>query len=106
MQVKSIAECSKKSILQYFRPSLSYRLFCLFLGGRLRQVLLYTAKTYLTSLISILICFFGGRKDHFVGCCHEQAGIYSVTVILEFLDCIYFDTQVKEHQGNRHRIIL
>ena len=45
MQVKSIAECSK-SILQYFRPSLSYHLsirplFCLFLSGHLRQVLLY-----------------------------------------------------------------
>ena len=26
MQVKSIAECSKRSILQYFRPSLSYHL--------------------------------------------------------------------------------
>ena len=38
MQVKSIAECSKGSILQYFRPSLSYHLslrslFCLFLSG-------------------------------------------------------------------------
>ena len=46
MQVKSIAECSKGSILQYFRPSLSHHLpvrslFCLFLCGRLRQVLLY-----------------------------------------------------------------
>ena len=46
MQVKSIAECSKGSILQYFRPSLSYHLslrslFCLFLSGRLRKVLLY-----------------------------------------------------------------
>ena len=46
MQVKSIAECSKRSILQYFLPSLSYHLslrplFCLFLSGRLRQVLLY-----------------------------------------------------------------
>ena len=46
MQVKSIAECSKGSILQYIRPSLSYHvllnsLFCLFLSGRLRQVLLY-----------------------------------------------------------------
>ena len=45
MQVKSIAECSKGSILQYFRPSLSYHmslrsLFCLFLSGRLKQVLL------------------------------------------------------------------
>ena len=46
MQVKSIAEFSKGSILQYFRPSLSYHLpsrplFCLFLRGRLRPVLLY-----------------------------------------------------------------
>ena len=46
MHVNSIAECSKGSILQYFRPSLSYHfplrpLFCLFLSGRLRQVLLY-----------------------------------------------------------------
>ena len=46
MQVKSIAECFKGSILQYFRPSLSYifqlrPLFCIFLRGRLRQVLLY-----------------------------------------------------------------
>ena len=46
MQAKSIAECSKGSILQYFRPSLSYHfslrhLFCLFLSGRLRQILLY-----------------------------------------------------------------
>ena len=45
MQVKSIAECSKGSILQYFQPSLSYRLslrplFRLILSGRLRQVLL------------------------------------------------------------------
>ena len=49
MQVKSIAECSKGSIPQYFRPSLSYRLslsslLCLFLSGRLRQVLLYVLK--------------------------------------------------------------
>ena len=43
MEVKSIAECCKGSILQYFRPSLSYylslrSLFCLFLSSRLRQV--------------------------------------------------------------------
>ena len=46
MQVKSIEECSKGSILQYFLPSLSYHLslislFCLFLSDHLRQVLLY-----------------------------------------------------------------
>ena len=38
-----IAECSKGSILQYFRPSLSYHLslrslLCLFLSGRFTQV--------------------------------------------------------------------
>ena len=43
MQVKSIAECSKGSNLQSFRPSLSYHLllrslFCLFLSGCLRYV--------------------------------------------------------------------
>ena len=48
MQVKSIAECSKGSILQYFRPSLSYHLlrslFCLFLSGNFTQLLLYIIK--------------------------------------------------------------
>ena len=52
MQVKCIAECSKGSIMQYFRPSLSSRLslrslFCLLLSGRLRQVLMYSK--FLTS---------------------------------------------------------
>ena len=46
MQVKSIAECSKWSILQYFSPSLTFylplrSLFCLFLSGHLSEVLLY-----------------------------------------------------------------
>ena len=40
---------SKGSILQYFRPALSYYLslrplFCLFLSGRLRQALLYSGR--------------------------------------------------------------
>ena len=47
---QSIAECSKGSILQYFRPSLSYHLslrslFYLFLSGRFTQVLLYIIAT-------------------------------------------------------------
>ena len=46
MQVKSIAECSKGSILQYFRPSSSYHLslrslFHLFLSGHFTQILGY-----------------------------------------------------------------
>ena len=50
MQVESIAECSKGSILQYFRPSLSYQLLlrpllCLSLSGSFTQVLLYLNST-------------------------------------------------------------
>ena len=50
MQVKSIAECSKGSILQSFRPSLSYHLllrplFYLSLSGCIRQVLLFWQHT-------------------------------------------------------------
>ena len=42
----------QESILQYFQPSLSYHLllsplFCLFLGGRFKQVLLYVVETKL-----------------------------------------------------------
>ena len=51
-QVKSIVECSKGSILQYFQPSLSYHLslrslFCLFFSGRFTEVLhrFYTGFT-------------------------------------------------------------
>ena len=55
MQVKSIAECSKGIILQYFRPLLSYHLsfrslFCLFLNDRYTHVLLYI---YLIHCLSI-----------------------------------------------------
>ena len=49
MQVKSIAECSKGSILEYFKPSLSYHLsfrpmFCLFFEWSF-----YTGLTVCTS---------------------------------------------------------
>ena len=55
MQDKSIAECSKGSILQYFRPSFSYHvllisLFCLFLRGHFTQVLLYACLPYSTEV--------------------------------------------------------
>ena len=46
MKVKSIAECSKGSILQYFLPTLSHiwswePIFCLLESGRFTQVLQY-----------------------------------------------------------------
>ena len=62
MQVQSIAECSHWSILQYLWPSLSYHLslrylFCLFLSGRLRQVLLF--------ILVLLSVFFIRDQNHF-----------------------------------------
>ena len=70
MQTRSIAECSKGSILQYFRPSLSYHfplrpLFCLFLSGRLRQeftVLMLTEHSHFIEVASAL-CVWLLRKD-------------------------------------------
>ena len=49
MEVESIAECSKASILQYFRPAVSdnryWRQFLVFFfNGPLRKVLLYLSK--------------------------------------------------------------
>ena len=62
MPVKSIAECSKGSILQYFRPSLSYHLslrslFYLFFSGRFTQVLLYFFGDGQLHMVRILDCF-------------------------------------------------
>ena len=50
----------QESILQYFRPSLSYHLslrplFCLFLSGRFRQVLLYITFRW---IICAALCSF------------------------------------------------
>ena len=66
MQVKSIAECSKGSILQYFRTSLSYHLslrplFCLFLCDRLRQVLLYVLCVCLAYCLACSLQHFGNQ---------------------------------------------
>ena len=60
---------SKGSILQYFRPSLSYSLslrslFCLFLSGRFTQILLYfSTKIYVVGTqknrlsVNLNMCF-------------------------------------------------
>ena len=68
MQVKSIAECSKGSILQYFRPSLRYHLslrslFCLryhldLLFWPLKTGFTVSLKRFLTSKRSISTFFF------------------------------------------------
>ena len=81
MQVKSIAECFNGSILQYFRPSLSYyltfrSLFCLFLSGRLRQVLLYYDCG--------ILCFHALKEFNLNLSCNDDCSILQI----ESEDCL------------------
>ena len=81
MQVKSSAECTKGSIMQYFRPSFSYHMplramFCLYLSGRFTQIVPY--QKFLT------FCTFDqdittDLKDHFSEEAHIICIIFSVT---------------------------
>ena len=108
MQVKSIAECSKGSILQYFRPSLSYRLslrslFCLFLSDRFRQVLLYKKTRFLfiyNQSISLIIfdligdlhmidlCIYEKKlKWKHIFCCIKH--LNSTLTGIQLLDCLF-----------------
>ena len=59
------------SILHYFRPTLSYHLslrplFCLFLSGRLRQVLLYLLETSGQIVTKVIM-----HSEVFHGICHS-----------------------------------
>ena len=71
MKVKSIAECSPWSILQYFWPALSDNrswkpILVFFLSGRLRQVLLYFC------FYSMVINFILNIWSKGVGCTELQ----------------------------------
>ena len=88
MQVKSIAESSKGSILQSFWPSLSYylllrSLFCLILSGCLRHVLLYwqlfcgVRRLAVRWIFSLKWDFFTTKKDWSTGpTAYESYGPY------------------------------
>ena len=89
MQVKSIAECSKGSILQYFRPSLSYNfplrpLLCLFLSGRLRQVLLYM-KRWLSDTRRERYSAFSGHNSLASGLSPVQTQNHTIMCLLHQL---------------------
>ena len=57
MKVKSIAECSPWSILQYFCPAISNN-WSSFLSGRLRRVLLYNQESiYICIQVSESVCW-------------------------------------------------
>ena len=70
----------QKSILQYFRPSLSYHvslrsLFCLFLRGGLRQVLLYTVGTLMKAQAkSLHRCLYECKQQRLA--LSESAGLF------------------------------
>ena len=70
MTVKSIAECSPWSILQYFWPALSDNWYwkpslVFFLSCRLRQVLLYTYRSMCTYLFQLNMIYVA------LNICHE-----------------------------------
>ena len=82
MQVKRIAECSNGSILQYFRPSLSYHLYirsllCLFWSDRLRQVQV-TLHVAAQLLIQSSLFFLVGAKT--VNICGQL--VYTIGAIV------------------------
>ena len=56
MQVKRIAECSKGSILQYFRPSLSYQLLLWFDLSFFQRFYCKTCNVLLSRLVWLLHC--------------------------------------------------
>ena len=56
IQVKSIAECSKGSILQYFRPSLSYQFV----------LSIFERPFYAGFTVQIMICCSGGNVPMYI----------------------------------------
>ena len=95
MQVKSIAECSKGSILQYFRPSLSYHvslrpLFCLFLGGDLRQVSLYTLSIdhFKQSLSNLSLFSFPFILTYVLICAQKYSFIEMLLLSTQNMFCV------------------
>ena len=80
MQIKSIAECSPWSILQYLQASLSYHLplrsmFCLILSARFKQVLLYTKIHVITrDFNSTIVC--SNLPRHLMRCNNQLFSLF------------------------------
>ena len=90
MKIKSTAKCSKGGILQYFRLSLSYHLslrslFCLFLSGRLRHVLLYKGDLLAQN----------SRQSHFVGIHLKISTKIGILIYLTSADFMFMLTEHK-----------
>ena len=66
MQVKSIAECSPWSILQYFRPSLSYLLSIRFLFCLLEWPLKTGFTVHRNDLFPVLISVSGDKDVYLI----------------------------------------
>ena len=97
MQVKSIAECPKGSILQYFRPSLSYHLslrylFCLFLSGRLRQGLLYIDSLFYQQVQQLIYNIFRGYLPLYFNGSQYFISIFALVITI----CSLFYQQVQQ----------
>ena len=79
MQVKSIVECSKGSILQYFRPSLSYQFYIKTFILSIYKWPLKTAFTVHQYLIMIALSDYDASdlhgKTHYLQVCYKLSQI-------------------------------
>ena len=71
LHVKSIAECPKGSILQYFRPALSLHLslrplFCLFLSGSLHLSLRPLFYLFLSGRLRQVLLYIHSKNDSYI----------------------------------------
>ena len=93
MQVKSIAECSKGSILQFFRPSLSYHLplrplFCLYLSGSLTlYVPIATKVVCFSRLLKCLKSLYGKQCGPRSDCSIKEQSVPGPRCLLLYLIC-------------------
>ena len=79
----------QRSILQFFQPSLSYHLssrplFCLFMSGHFRQILLYQSPLILTELFQHYLI----NVSYFTACY-----LYQVMMTLLFLNDVANDAE-------------
>ena len=82
MQVKSIAECSKGSILQYFRPSLSYSLLfrSLLCSVVPRSRFLGDTSVPLPEFLRDICKFWGTHQFHLIFACKIENSFPEISV--------------------------
>ena len=105
----------KGSIPQYFRPSLSCRLslsslFCLFLSGHLRQVLLYLSKVCMACTGSSQTCSTMGTgittSVSSTLCSCSSCKSYKLRLVVEAASCSVWSTSASREPADERVFLL